>query len=72
MARSKPADGQAALFDAPAKPAKAAPRPVIQWPGGIRPWDPIDAADTELGWQYRWIDHRRAVEIRQEIEVTRA
>ena len=37
-------------------------------PGGIWPWDPIDAADTELGWQYRFVTPRRAYEIRREIE----
>jgi hypothetical protein len=27
----------------------------------------VDAADEQLGWEYRYVDHRRAVEIRQEV-----
>lgn len=41
---------------------------VIEWPGGIRPWDPIDQADTEVGWQHTYVSPRRAFEIRREIE----
>jgi hypothetical protein len=62
------ATGQGALFEVPPTPKRRRPAPVpIEWPGGIRPWDPIDAADTELGWEYRWVTPRRAVEIRREI-----
>ncbi len=76
---SRPAAGQGALFDDPGtaanKPGSTSrqprsagrDRPPIEWPGGIRPWDPIDAADTDLGWEYRFVSPRRAVEIRQEI-----
>jgi hypothetical protein len=65
----RPPAGQGALFEVAATPkrGKTLPDP-IEWPGGIRPWDPIDQADTELGWQYRWVSPRRAVEIRREIE----
>jgi hypothetical protein len=51
-----------------ALPRQVYERPIIEWPGGVKPWDPIDAADTELGWQYLFVTPRRAVEIRQEIE----
>jgi hypothetical protein len=27
-------------------------RAVIEWPNGIRPWDPIDEADRQLGWEH--------------------
>lgn len=65
---SRPAAGQGALFEVAPTPKrrKALPEP-IQWPDGIKPWDPIDAADTDLGWEYRFVSPRRAVEIRQEI-----
>lgn len=41
---------------------------VREWPGGIKPWDPINEADRDLGWQYTYVTPRRAVEIRAEIE----
>ena len=65
---------QGALFDALAKPRR------LTWaqrleeivpryePGEPRPWDVIDAADEELGWLYRFVDHRRAVDLRLEID----
>ena len=73
MPRGKrPLAGQGALFgeDRPTRGFKAALEAVEprQWPGGIRPWDPIDAADEELGWDYRFVTPRRAYEIRREIE----
>lgn len=71
----RPGPGQGALFgeDKPTKGFKAALDAIvpIEWPGGIKPWDPIDKADEELGWEYRWVDHRRATEIRLEIEASR-
>lgn len=42
-----------------------------EWPGGVRPWDPIDQADAELGWAHTYVDHHRAVAIRLEIEAER-
>lgn len=64
----RPVEGQGALFEVGAYPKRGRPAVVpIEWPGGIRPWDPIDQADTELGWEYRWVSPKRAVEIRQEI-----
>lgn len=63
---------QGALFDVEgtSRPRRRKPDPIqpIEWPGGIRPWDPIDQADTELGWQYRSVTPARAREIREEIE----
>ena len=50
-----------------ARKLRAAPE-VIQWPGGIRPWNPIDKADEELGWQHPFVTPRRAYEIRREVE----
>jgi hypothetical protein len=60
---------QGALFEVPAKakPVKTLPEP-MKWPNGVKPWDPIDQADTEVGWQHTWVTPRRAVEIRQEID----
>jgi hypothetical protein len=64
--------GQQPLFgeDRPTRGFAKALENIIpfEWPNGIKPWDPIDKADEELGWEYRWVDHRRAVEIRLEIE----
>lgn len=64
--------GQEVLFgeSRPTRGFKAALEAIEprQWPGGIRPWDPIDKADEELGWEHRFVDHRRAVEIRLELE----
>jgi hypothetical protein len=65
---------QGALFDAPAKPRRQtwAQRlddiVPLYAPGEPRPWDVIDAGDEQLGWEYRWVDHRRAAEIRLELE----
>lgn len=64
---------QGALFDVPAVPRpgrrqRAPERPVIEWPDGIRPWDPIDAHDEDLGWQYRGITPARARQIRRQIQ----
>lgn len=75
----RPSAGQGALFEVgpigPTAQGKArrhaaretAPE-VIEWPGGIRPWDPIDEADRNLGFQHTYVSPRRAYEIRQEIE----
>jgi hypothetical protein len=65
---------QGALFDLPPaapRPRKRAARPEpepIEWPNGIRPWDPIDERDAELGWQYRGITPTRARQIRRQIQ----
>lgn len=65
---------QGALFDVPAKPRRQtwAQRlddiVPLYAPGEPRPWDVIDDADLQLGWEYRWVDHRRATEIRLELE----
>lgn len=65
----RPVEGQGALFEVAGTPKRGRPAPEpIEWPGGVKPWDPIDAADTELGWQYRFVSSRRAVEIREEIQ----
>ncbi len=66
---SRPAAGQGALCEVAGRPKrrKSLPEP-IEWPGGIKPWEPVDQADTDLGYQYRWVTPRRAVEIRREIE----
>lgn len=65
-------DEQGALFDLPATPRagrrRAPERPIIEWPGGIRPWDPIDQHDDELGWRYRGITPARARQIRRQIQ----
>jgi hypothetical protein len=71
MASAKPIPGQESLFGEPVRPAKRPQIQPIEWPGGIRPWDPIDLADTQLGWEYTYVTPRRAVEIRQEIEARR-
>jgi hypothetical protein len=79
MARGRrPSDGQGALFQVPAAGflgsisdvVHSATEPVSSECSGpvIRPWDPVDQADTEVGWQYRYVTPRRAIEIRQEIE----
>lgn len=64
---------QGALFDAPAKPRRQTWQDRLDAiepryaPDEPRPWDVIDKADEELGWQYRYVDHRRATEIRLEL-----
>lgn len=58
---------QGALFDIPTV-AKKKPAPEVHpVKSGPHPWDPIDAADIELGWQYRWVSANRAREIREEL-----
>lgn len=65
----RPVAGQGALFEVAGTPKRGRPAPEpIQWPGGVKPWDPIDEADRQLGWEHPWVSSRRAVEIRQEIE----
>lgn len=59
--------GQGTLFEVPAKPKRRNPLDDIvplYAPGDPRPWDVIDAVDEQLGWEYRYVDHRRATEIR--------
>ncbi len=68
-----PRPQQGALFEVPAKPKRKRRNPLddivpLYAPGEPRPWDVIDKADEELGWEHRYVDHRRAVEIRHEIE----
>jgi len=64
---------QGALFELPAKPRRKTWAERLEeivplyGPGEIRPWDEIDEADRQLGWDYRYVDHRRAVEIRVEV-----
>jgi hypothetical protein len=64
---------QGALFDAPAKPrrktwAERLEEIVPRYaPGEARPWDVLSPEDEELGWEHRYVDHRRAVEIRLEL-----
>jgi hypothetical protein len=58
---------QGALFDV--GPALEEPAPAL--PAGPRPWDPIDQADAELGWQYRYVTPARAREIAREIRDSR-
>jgi hypothetical protein len=64
---------QAALFDVPAAPkrktwAQRLDEVVpLYAPGEPRPWDEIDEADRQLGWERRYVDHRRAVEVRREL-----
>jgi hypothetical protein len=58
--------GQATLFDLPATAAKRRrpdPEPIV-WPGGVRPWDPIDEDDFWLGVDFPWITPRRARDVR--------
>lgn len=66
---------QQPLFAVPAGPRK--PRTHAEMlesivplyaPNQPRPWDPIDDADVQLGWEHPYVDHRRAVEIRKEID----
>lgn len=63
---------QGALFDVPAaerlRRRRAPDVQPIEWPGGIRPWDPIDEHDAELGWRYRGITPARARQIRRQIQ----
>lgn len=74
VTRETPASAeQGALFDLPAKPKRQTwaqrldaiePRYA---PGEPRPWDVLSKEDERLGWEYRYIDHRRATEIRLEL-----
>lgn len=66
MPKHKPR-GQGALFGDPDVPE---PSPTPTW-DGPRPWDPIDAADEQLGWLRRWVTPARAREIRAEVESSR-
>jgi hypothetical protein len=66
---------QEPLFDvAPVKRKRKGPfddiKP-IAWPDGIRPWDPINEQDTQLGWEHTFVTPRRAVAIRLEVEAGR-
>ena len=69
---------QGALFEVPAKPKRRTWAERMEGivplyaPGEPRPWDVIDKADEELGWEYRYVDHRRAVEIRCEAAASHA
>lgn len=47
-------------------PATVERSPAPVW-DGPKPWDPIDAADAELGWAYRWVTPTRARELRAEL-----
>ena len=68
---------QGALFDAPAKPKRKTWKERLEEivpryaPGEIRPWDVIDAADEQLGWEHRYVDPRRATEIRLDLRGAR-
>lgn len=69
------ADEQGALFEVPGTP-KRRRRPTdeivpLYAPGEPRPWDVLNPEDEKLGWEYRYVDHRRAVEIREEIGARR-
>lgn len=66
---------QEALFGAD-KPTRGFRRAVEAveprvWPGGVRPWDPIDEADNQLGWEHTFVTPARAVAIRRELEAGR-
>jgi hypothetical protein len=63
--------GQGALFELPPRPKRKNPLDDIvplYAPGEPRPWDVIDAADEHLGWEYRYVDHRRATDIRLDLQ----
>lgn len=67
------AEDQGVLFDVAGRPRRKTYAEMLEEivplyaPGEPRPWDPIDEADLQLGWEHPYVDHRRAVEIRQEI-----
>lgn len=75
---------QTTLFDVPAPavsparrgrgrvPAEVDAAPADAAPAGPRPWDPIDEADRQVGWQYRYVTPARAREIAAEIRARSA